>query len=271
MIRQFYEEMPKFLKAIVLFLVLWAGFVYAQPLPLSLYVNNQPYPKPVFSNKNILYVSVDDALPFLGMKVIRKGRMLCGVSSGYQGPVCPESESPALLYINGTPILQGVLVHREHPWISIAVLAKTLGYTYQYNRETGIADLTNQALVNLAAALPDLAPPKSEKKNGSKEKEPISGEVQAPDSDIYSTQNPTTYEIRTNFSVVNTSDRAVKGVTATLVYLDGYGKPLVSHSFNIGTMEPHATVKQEDYWINYTSVSNPKATVELDWEGKKKE
>lgn len=274
--------MIKYLKLIVpiLMLVIFFRVSSAQAMPVELYINSRPYGKAVFENKHVLYAAVDEVLPFAGIKVIRKGRLLCGVSSSYKGPACPESQSPALLFLDGKPILQGVLVHRDRPWISLPLLARTLGYRYQFNAQTGIADLTSLALVTLAINAPSI--PSEHKKNEmkkeskdkdkiSKDEDAISAEVEAPESDIYSTENPGTYEIRTNFTLVNQTDHPVNGVAATLNYLDGYGNSLVSHPFNIGTMAAHATVKQEDYWINYTGVSNPRASVDVTWEGKKKE
>jgi len=256
--------------------VLLIGFSFAQNLSIELYVNNMVYTKPVFTNKNVLYVAVDDVLPILGIQVTHQGRILCGANEGYTGPACPESKSPALLFLDGKPIMQGVLIHREKAWISVPLLGKALGYVYEYNSSTGIADLISPALVTRAKYAPDVPSDKSKsdekKKSGaSKGKDDVTALVQAPESDILSTQDPNTYEVRTNYTLVNNTDHPVEGVTAILNYMDGYGQPLVTHSFNIGTMGAKATVTQEDYWINYTSVYSPKVNVEVDWEGKKKE
>lgn len=244
---------------------------------LELYIRNHPYTKPLFVRDRTIYAAADDVFPAVELKIRNEGRVLCGATPDYKGPTCPQNTAGSFLYINGRPVTQGVLVHHDKVWISLPVLAGAIGYVYAFNPETAIADLIKRVSLPASAFMPvHPSPPpaiktETKKKESSSKEDKIKAEVEAPMTDIYSTQDPNTYEVRTSYSLVNVTDHDVEGVVAMLNYLDGYGKSLVKHQFVIGTMAGGAVLKKEDYWVNYTSVYKPQVEIELDWKGKKKD
>lgn len=250
-------------------MVLWSKSYADSTL---LYVRNQVYAKPVLIHENILFAVADDIFAAIPLNMRVQGRVLCGATPAYKGPLCPKETASSFLYIDGKPITKGAMLHHNKLWISLPVLAKAIHYAYQYNPETGIADLVSPTG---AASVPPFsqlqltaAKPKEETKEA-KPKEP-NEETPVEVQNLNQNMDPNTYEMRVFFTVKNVSSHEVKGITATLRYLDGYGKTIQSRFMDVGTLAAGGAAKKEDYWINTTRIYGIKTDIELNWEGKKK-
>lgn len=265
-------------------LVLSLFFLVLLSIPLlaetALYVHNKPYPKPILIYKDTVYAVVSDIFPALRLRLESQGRMFCGASYRYTGTLCPSESPKAVLYINGKPIMKGVLIQHGKTWVALPALAQATGYTYQYNPETEIADISDRSMSTL------INTPSEEDKSGESttkdskdnnkdskksdtppEKKEVPLKVDGPHQTVQTNTN----EIWVSFTVTNISKKDVKGVTAVLRYLDGYGKPMTQKSYTVGTLTAGQVVKEEDYWINSSGVYGVTTDVQLDWEGKKKE
>jgi len=249
----------------------------------ELYVHNKLYDKPTLVYKGVIYAAVDDLFKTLQMKSASQGRVLCGGTPDYTGDLCPPNSSHAFLYINGKPISEGVMVRHEKAYISVATLASAVGLTYQYNPQTGIGDLSgrfNESLINTDTketkkqdknTKAKTETKKSDKDKKDKPKETKEEETLIEVQNLSKMYQPNTNEMWVSFNVVNTGKKDAAGVVATLQYLDGYGKPLVEKTFNIGSLASGASVKEDDYWQNPSGVYAPTPVVILNWDGKKKE
>lgn len=231
----------------------------------SLYLNNQPYNKPVFSYKGQVFVSLEDIASALNLKLVNQGRVMCAAPAGTAGNPCPPDVSTAILYLNGKPVTQGISLHHGKVWLSIAAIGNALGYYYDYNPVTGIADLAAPPSARVSA--PEAAPAAAAAASKGKAAPAGKNAITAGAVSIY--MDPQTYEVRSSFNVVNVSDQPVNGVTATLQYLDGNGKPLNAKTFAVGTMQPGQSVTESDYWINSSEIVVT-GNVILDWQGKNK-
>jgi len=268
-----YNDMVKYGRNVLITLaILFASQLICFADEPVLYISNQPYTKPLATRAGVLYAAADDIFPILQLNLKSQGRVLCAATPNYTGPLCPKDLASSFLYVNGMPIIRGVVAERNKIWISLPALAKAIGYIYQYNQDTQIADLIRPVVVlPIQASESTGAKPgdnKSTKKNEkADEKEEAPVEVQ----DVSEFMDSVTFEYRLAFNVKNVSDKTVKGITAMVTYLDGYGKAIFNRVFNIGTLSPGSVAKQNDYWVNTTQIYGVKAKIELNWEGKKKD
>lgn len=211
-----------------------------------------------------------EIFPAVNLKSTIQGRVLCATTQEYQGPACPPDRSGAFLFINGRPIIHGLLLSGNQYYISLPILASATGLIYRYNKQTRIADLSGAPSPALLQA--SSPPPPSSGSSGSS-----GGQSQATSSGDSSDSRPlqaavtstyvdsSTYETRVAFTVTNTSKKPVSGITATLQYMDGYGKILTEKPFSIGTLGPGETATENDYWLNPMKIYAVKTNVKLDW------
>jgi hypothetical protein len=259
----------KLLKYLTVFFFCLTGSAFAGSV--SLFLNNKPYNKPVFAYKGQVFVELEDIASALNLKLVEQGRRLCAVTSEYKGSPCPSSPL-ALLYLNGKAVNKGVSYHHGKVWLSISALGKALGYYYDYNPQTGIADLAAPPSPSVysgggssqnAGVTPKDKSGKKEEENG---KDPLTVSINCP---AMCYPDPTTYGIRLSFVVTNISDKPVKGIVAVLKFNDLNGNLLASQTFQIGALDPGKSITENAYYLDVAEVPI-QPVVDLDWEGKKK-
>ncbi len=241
----------------LMFFLIWLS---APASGINLYVHNQEFEDKVAVVKGVPYASAESLLKALRSTWCQSGTIVEVKPAIGQGEPAPALVGDTLSFRYGDASFSPAMFRRNGVlYVSVPDIAKGFQLKYEFNPDTGIADLVRPRIptaaeIQEAAASPaPSATPGAGSAGEEEEKEsPLELKVEAmAERDM--SGNWAQY-FRPHATVKNISQDVVKNIVATLHYKDGAGNDLFKEEWTIGDLDPGKMVAKDFVWSNYSGV-----------------
>lgn len=273
--------------------------------PVLVYFHNRKYTGPLVNIYGEWYAPVERIAVLLKVILEHSGNKYFITTRG-EDSIKPVKKLDAVVYINGRPFKNGVVIQGERVLVSLRLFAEAVKFAYIYNTDTQIIDIVQATSLppgyieeHAVATLPPSSNTSSNAGQNTKQQDkkvPVTVDAASGDGkdanvtktnegtlnaldgsernsivfespNFYQEPFATTGEVRYSGVIRNRSDKHVESVIVTCQFLDPEGKLLNSQTKELGTLLAGATKDVLFSWVNASGL-NVMAQMRLDWAGK---